>query len=52
MAKNQGFADIIDEMNWHAVVMSEGNFEAVREFVAERNKLREKEQTKLTEKEL
>lgn len=42
MTKNQGFKDIIDELNWYAVVMSEGNFEAVREFVQERNIMREK----------
>ena len=40
------FNDIIDELNWQAVVMSEGNIEAVSTFVQERNRIREKEQEK------
>ncbi len=40
------FNDIIDELNWQAVVMSEGNIEAVSAFVQERNKIRENENSK------
>lgn len=36
-----GFSNIDDELNWYAFVMSEGNFEAAKEFVAERNRQRE-----------
>ena len=38
--KRTTFANIDDELNWYAFVMSDGNFEAAREFVEERNKQR------------
>ncbi len=44
--KQTQFNDIIDELNWQAVVMSEGNLEAVSTFVQERNRIREKENFK------
>ena len=39
--KRTTFANIDDELNWYAFVMSEGNLEAAQEFVKERNKQRE-----------
>lgn len=38
------FNDIIDELNWEMVKMSNGNAEAVQTFVQERNRIRENEQ--------
>ncbi len=36
------FPNIDDELRWYAVQMSEGNLEAVGQFVEGRNELREK----------
>lgn len=40
------FNDIIDELRWQAVVMSGGHLDAVIPFVQERNRMREKENSK------
>lgn len=42
MINKKTFANIDDELNWYALVMSEGNFEAASTFVRERNLNREK----------
>ena len=46
MAKRTDFYDILDELNWTAFYMSDGNFEAASQFVKKRNKEREKEKGK------
>ena len=42
MKKKEGFFDVIDELNWCALNMSEGNIVAADEFVKERNRNRKK----------
>jgi len=42
MKKKEGFFDVIDELNWCALNMSDGNIVAADEFVKERNKNRKK----------
>ena len=46
MKKKDDFFDVIDELNWCALNMSDGNFEAAKEFVEERNRIRKKTKTK------
>ena len=46
MKKKENFFDIIDELNWCALNMSDGNLEAAKEFVKERNKIRKKTKEK------
>lgn len=41
MNNKSTFPNIEDELRWYAVVMSEGNIEAVSQFVEGRNELRE-----------
>lgn len=40
MGYKSTFPNIEDELRWYAVVMSEGNIEAVSQFVEGRNELR------------
>ena len=42
MEKYSGFVDIDDELKWYAVVMSQGNIEAVSQFASYRNEMRTK----------
>ena len=42
MKKKEDFFDVIDELNWCALNMSDGNIVAADEFVKERNKNRKK----------
>lgn len=42
MKKKDDFFDVIDELNWCALNMSDGNIEAAHEFVRERNRIRRK----------
>lgn len=42
MEKYSGFVDIDDELKWYAVVMSQGNMEAVSQFASYRNEMRAK----------
>ena len=44
--KNLTFDNIEEELKWCAVKMSDGNLEAVSQFVQERNKIREQLQEK------
>lgn len=44
MEKYSGFVDIDDELKWYAVVMSQGNMEAVSQFASYRNEMRAKKQ--------
>lgn len=43
------FADIFDELNWAAVKMSEGNVEAVSEFVQNRNEIRQRKEASVSQ---
>lgn len=43
MEKYSGFVDIDDELKWYAVVMSQGNIEAVSQFASYRNEMRAKD---------
>ena len=43
MEKYSGFVDIDDELKWYAVVMSQGNVEAVSQFASYRNEIRAKD---------
>ena len=51
MEKYSGFVDIDDELKWYAVVMSQGNIEAVSQFASYRNEMRTKNKKDNAEKE-
>ena len=50
MEKYSGFVDIDDELKWYAVVMSQGNMEAVSQFASYRNEMRTKNKKDNAEK--
>ena len=50
MEKYSGFVDIDDELKWYAVVMSQGNIEAVSQFASYRNEMRTKNKKDNAEK--
>lgn len=46
MKKKEDFFDVVDALNWCALNMSDGNFEAAKEFVKERNRVRKNTKAK------